>query len=284
MPYTTTQDMLLHAQQHGYAVVGLAAYSLETMKILVETADRLGAPLMIQTTPRIVDHFGVEYIVSMVKIAASHVNIPVALHLDHGDTLQRVSLCLETGYSSIMIDGSRLPYEQNVALVQEAVYRAHACGVAVEAELGRIGGVEDDVRVEDYEKMLTDPDTVSDFVMRTHIDSLAIAMGTAHGMYRATPRLNLSLLKRVTEVTSIPIVLHGASGVPDDSVQAAIAIGIAKVNIATELKIAYAGALRDFLQRYPDETDVRKYLRPALDAYVDVVEHKLKVAGAVGRY
>ncbi len=284
MPYTTTQDMLLHAQQHRYAVVGLAAYNLEMVKTLVATADKWGAPLMIQTTPRIMDHFGVEYIVSIVKIAASHVNIPVALHLDHGDTLERVSLCLETGYSSIMIDGSSLPYAQNVALVTEAVRRAHAFGVAVEAELGRIGGVEDDVRVEDHKKMFTDPDTVADFVERTQIDSLAIAMGTAHGMYRDTPNLNLSLLKRVTDVINVPIVLHGASGVPDEMVQAAIAGGIAKVNIATELKIAYADAMRDYLLKHPGESDTRKYLRLALDAYAEVVTHKLKVAGAVGRY
>lgn len=284
MPYTTTQDMLFHARDNGYAVVGLAAYNLETVKTLITTASRLGAPLMIQTTPRTMDHFGVEYIVSIVKIAASHVSTPVALHLDHGDTLTRVELCLQHGYSSIMIDGSHLPYKENVILVKEAVNMAHAVGIAVEAELGRVGGVEDDITVQEYEQMFTNPDTVADFVESTGLDSLAIAMGTAHGMYHRTPELNLNLLAKVRQLTDVPIVLHGASGVPDEAVQQAIVGGIAKVNIATELKIAYAQALREFMVAHPDETDSRKYLSPALQAYENVVVHKLQIAGAVNQY
>lgn len=283
MPLVTSRDMLAKAQQGGYAVVGFAAYNLETVRTLVETADMLKAPLMIQTTPGTIDNAGIEYLSALVRVAAEKASIPIALHLDHGDSLDRVRLCLEHGYTSIMIDGSHLPYEENVALVSEAVKMAHAKGVPVEAELGQIGGVEDDLQVDEKNAGYTDPDQAADFVERTGLDSLAVAIGTAHGLYIHEPKLDVERLSAIRQRVSVPLVLHGASGVPDELVRETVRRGIAKINIATELKHPFAHSLRDYFQEHPGETDPRKYFKPAQKAYAAVVEEKIRLAHADGK-
>ena len=283
MPLVTTQDMFRKAQQDGYAIVGLAAYNLETVKTLVETAETLKSPVMIQTTPGTIDNAGIEYLSALVKITTEKASIPVALHLDHGTSLELVKLCLEHGYTSIMIDGSALAYEENVALVREAVKLAHAKGVPVEAELGRIGGAEDDLAVAEANAGYTDPDMAVDFVTRTGLDSLAIAIGTAHGLYKGTPKLDLKRLSQIREKVSVPLVLHGASGVPDELVRETIQLGIAKINIATELKITFAQALRQFLSEHPNESDPRKYFKVAQHAYATVVKEKIQLVGSLQR-
>jgi tagatose 1,6-diphosphate aldolase GatY/KbaY len=263
--------------------VGFAAYNLETVRTLVETADMLKAPLMIQTTPGTIDNAGIEYLSALVRVAAEKASIPIALHLDHGDSLDRVRLCLEHGYTSIMIDGSHLPYEENVALVSEAVKMAHAKGVPVEAELGQIGGVEDDLQVDEKNAGYTDPDQAADFVERTGLDSLAVAIGTAHGLYIHEPKLDVERLSAIRQRVSVPLVLHGASGVPDELVRETVRRGIAKINIATELKHPFAHSLRDYFQEHPGETDPRKYFKPAQKAYAAVVEEKIRLAQADGK-
>lgn len=284
MPLVTTQEMLRNSQNEGYAVVGFAAYNLETVKTLVHTADKLGAPLMIQTTPGTIDNAGIEYLAAIVRIAAEKASIPVALHLDHGESLERVKQCLDNGYTSIMIDGSSLPYEENIKLVQEAVQLAHAKGVPVEAELGQIGGVEDDLSVDEADARYTDPDLAADFVERTGLDSLAIAIGTAHGLYKGEPKLDINRLAEIRKKVSVPLILHGASGVPDHTILQTIQNGIAKINIATELKIPFANGLRQFFIDHPNESDPRKYFKPAQQAYASVVEEKIRLAGADRRY
>lgn len=284
MPLVTTTEMFRRAQQEGYAVVGFAAYNLETIQTVVETAEHLQAPLMIQTTPATIENAGIEYLTAIVGIAAKNANIPVALHLDHGDKLERVRLCLEYGYTSVMIDGSHLPFEENIELVRAAVDLAHKQGVPVEAELGQVGGVEDDLSVDESQARYTDPHLAAEFVNRTGIDSLAIAIGTAHGMYKGEPKLDFDRLSQIREQVSVPLVLHGASGVPDEMIREAIRRGITKVNIATELKIPFANALRTFLRDNPKEADPRKYFKPARQAYAMVVTEKILLAGANGRY
>jgi tagatose 1,6-diphosphate aldolase GatY/KbaY len=280
----TTQELLQRAQREAYAVVGFAVYNLETLQVTVETAERLRAPLILQTTPSTVETAGIEYLSVLAKVAADKASIPIALHLDHGDTLERVRLCLEHGYTSVMIDGSALPYEENVKLVREAVTLAHSRGVPVEAELGRVRGVEDNSADGSAEKWYTDPDLARDFVERTGVDSLAVAIGTAHGLYKREPKLDLPRLSAIRSLVSVPLVLHGASGVPDSAIREAIRLGIAKINIATEVKIPFAAALREFLSAHPTEYDPRKYFRPAKEAYAAVVEEKIRLAGADGRY
>lgn len=279
----TTREMLERAQREGYAVVGFAVYNLETVRSAVETAERLRAPLILQTTPSTIDTVGLEYLVALAKVAAERVTVPVALHLDHGDTLERVRLCLEHGYTSIMIDGSALPYEDNVALVREATELAHKYDVPVEAELGWVGRAEE-LADEASDIGLTDPDMARDFVERTGVDSLAVAIGTAHGVYKREPKLDLVRLAAIRAKVSVPLVLHGASGVPDATLQKAIQLGIAKMNIATELKVPFATTLREYLTKHPEEYDPRKYFRPAQEAYAAVVQEKIRLAGAHGRY
>lgn len=284
MGLVSTHEMFAHAMRNGYAVVGFAAYNLETLQTVVQTAERLGAPLMIQTTPSTIQSAGVAYISAIVQLAAKRARIPVALHLDHGATLEQVSECVDNGYSSVMIDGSHLGFEENVALVREAVLIAHARGVSVEAELGQVGGVEDDLEVDVAQARYTDPALAREFVERTGIDSLAVAIGTAHGVYRGEPKLDLLRLAEIRRRVEIPLVLHGASGVPDLLIREAIRAGITKINIATELKIPFAEALRTYLIEHPAEADPRKYFMPAREAYARVVEAKIELAGAKGRY
>lgn len=284
MPYTTTKEMLSDAYSKGYAVVGFSVYTLETVKELVHTANRLRAPLIIQTTPKTIDSFGIEYLTSIVRIAANSVDTPVALHLDHGNSFDLAMKCLEHGYTSIMIDGSHLPFQENIDLVRKVVERAHKSGVPVEAELGRIGGVEDELRVDEEDAGYTAPDSALEFVEKTGIDSLAISIGTAHGMYHRPPKLNFELLKTIRSMVNIPLVLHGASGIPDQDLQRSVHNGISKINIATELKWEFATALRTYMANHPKENDPRNYLAPALSAYSKVVEHKILLANARNRF
>jgi len=284
MSLVSSLEMLTHARQEEYAVVGFAAYNLETVKAAIDMAETLRAPILIQTTPSTLAHAGIEYIASMVKIRAEEATIPVALHLDHGNSLELVKQCIFHGFTSVMIDGSELPYEDNVRLTKSVVDIAHRAGVVVEAELGRIGGVEDDMTVEEEAARHADFTLVENFVERTGIDSFAPAIGTAHGMYQSIPSLDLPLLTSIGRVIQIPIVLHGASGLPDSLVRESIKKGIAKMNIATELKVQFARALRNYLIEHPDEFDIRKYIGEAITAYKTVVEQKIRLAGADGKY
>lgn len=279
MGLTSSLEMVRSAQAQGYAVAGFAAYNLETIKALMQTADDLHAPILMQTTGSTIDHAGLQYLAKLARLVAEDVGVPVALHLDHGESLGRVRACLSAGYTSIMVDGSHLGYEENVAFVREAVALAHAQGVPVEAELGRIGGVEDDLHVAAHDAGLTDPDQAREFVDRTGCDFLAPAIGTAHGMYHGVPHLDFERLQAIRERVSVPLVLHGASGLPDALVRQAIGNGVAKVNIASELKQAFGNALRAYLVEHPDENDPRRYFLPAVAAYQAVVRQKIQMAG-----
>lgn len=284
MPLVTTKAMYRQAMNDGYAVAGFAAYNLETIRALVETADALRAPVIVQTTPSNIDNMGIEYLVAIVKLAASRARVPVALHLDHGDSLERVEFCVKHGFTSVMIDGSALPYEENVSLSKAAVQTAHAYGAVVEAELGHVGGVEEELLPEVQDVLYTDPAVAKEFVHATGVDSLAVAIGTAHGVYRGDPKLDFNRLTAIRSAVPVPLVLHGASGVPDDSIRECIRRGITKINIATELKLPYAAALREFLLNNPDEFDPRKYFKPGRHAYEEVVRQKIEMVGADGRY
>ncbi len=283
MGLVSSQGLLSQAQREGYAVAGFAAYNLETVRTLLETADALKAPVLVQTTGGTIDYVGLPYLAAIVGMVAQTVSIPVALHLDHGDSLDRVRDALSHGYTSIMVDGSKMAYEDNVAFVRAAVGMAHARGVPVEAELGRIGGVEDELQVADAEATLIDPDQAADFVARTGCDFLAPAIGTAHGMYRGVPHLDFDRLDQVREKVSVPLVLHGGSGLPDKLVVSAVKHGMAKINIASELKEAYGEALRAHLIAHPAENDPRRYFLPAAAAYRAVVEAKIRLAGAANK-
>lgn len=280
MPLDTSAKWLQKARGNGYALAGFAAYNMETVQAVVEVAEELGAPVLIQTTPATIRNAGISYLTSLIKVAAEQSRVPVILHLDHGDTLEQVIECLRYGYTSVMIDGSALSFEENIRVVSEVCRIAHSVDVSVEAELGRVGGVEDDLSVADAEATYTDPEIVSEFVVRTGVDSLAVAIGTAHGVYKGRPHLELERLASIASKTPVPLVLHGASGVPDEDVVRAIQFGISKFNIATELKIPFAAALRDYFIENPNGYDPRRFLPMAKEAYKSVVREKILLSGS----
>jgi len=272
-----TKEMLALAQKEGYAVPAFNIHNLETLQVVVEVAAKLGSPVIIAGTPSTFSYGGRDYLQALASVAAKKYNVPIALHLDHHESFNQIKESIDLGTKSVMIDASHLPYEENIDLVKEVVTYAHARGVTVEAELGRLGGQEDDLIVDDADAFYTDPDAAKDYVERTGVDSLAIAIGTAHGLYKAEPKLDIERLKKIRKVVDVPLVLHGASGVSEKAIRECIKEGICKVNIATELKIPFSNALRDYLIQHPEANDPRAYMVPAKAAMAKVVEGKIKM-------
>lgn len=275
-------NFIKKAQKKGVAVASFNIHNMETIQAVVEGAAEERAPVIIQTTPGTLKHAGIPYISACVKAASEIYNIPIALHVDHCSSYQTIIQCIRYGYTSVMVDGAELPYEENVALVKKVVETAHYAGVAVEGEIGRIGGTEDDMTVDEREATLTVPREAKDFVDATGIDTLAVAIGTAHGVYKGEPKLDFERLSAVKELVLLPIVLHGASGVPDDSVKEAVKRGICKVNIATELKLPMAAAIQECFKNNPKENDPRKYMGAAKEAVKEVVRQKIRLCGTSG--
>lgn len=278
MPLVTAKSVLQKARDNGYAVPAFAAYTLESLRAVIETAEELKSPVIIQTTESTLKFTGLSYFADAVQSVATRASIPVVLHLDHGGSVDLVVQCIRAGYTSVMIDASDLPFEQNIQMVRQVVEIAHAVDVSVEAELGHIAGVEDDLSSK-YESF-TDPAAVEEFVRQTGIDSIAVSIGSSHGMYKVTPSLDLDRLSLISDRVHIPIVLHGASGIPQDLVKAAIHRGINKVNIATELKSAMALALRDFFTTNPNQIDPRVYLNAVKDSVRLKVADIIKMVGS----
>lgn len=245
---------------------------------VISAAEEMNAPVIMQTTPSTVSYAGLDYFLANVKVAASRANVPVAIHLDHGSSFELASQAFRTGYTSIMIDGSHGDFESNVKLSKSVVDMCKSSGIAVEAELGKVGGKEDDLDGGDGD-IYTDPLEAKEFVERTGVDSLAIAIGTAHGMYKGEPKLDLDRLSAIREVVSVPLVLHGGSGIPDSKVQEAIRRGICKVNYATELRIAYTDGIKKYLSENPDAIDPKKYNKAGFDEVKKFVKEKMRVCG-----
>ena len=219
----------------------------------------------------------------MVRAAAQKSSIPVCLHLDHGTDFDQVMRCIRAGFSSVMIDASAYPLKENIRRTKEVVAVARAVGVSVEAELGRIAGTEEQIDVSEREAFLTDPEEASIFVRETGIDALAVAIGTAHGPYRGEPKLDLRRLEAIKSSINIPIVLHGASGVPAETIRAAVERGVSKINIDTELRQTFTARMRQILASEPDEYDPRKILGPAREALQRAVEEKMILFGSAGK-
>lgn len=279
-----TKEMLLKAQKEGYAVPAFNVHNLETIQVIVEAASELRSPVILAGTPSTFSYGGRDYIQAIVETAASRYDIPIALHLDHHETLEDIKASVELGTKSVMIDASHFAFEENIKIVKEVVDYAHAHGATVEAELGRLGGQEDDLVVDEADSFYTDPASAKEFVERTGIDSLAVAIGTAHGLYKSEPKLDFDRLAEIQKVVDIPLVLHGASGISLEDVRRAIELGCCKVNIATELKIPFSGAVRSYLVENPDANDPRKYMAPGKEAMRQVVIEKIKMCKSEGRY
>lgn len=277
------QQLLGEAQAGAYAIGAFNVHTMEVAQAIVTAAEAEKSPVILQINQGTIKYAGVQYIAAIAKTAQELVSVPVIVHLDHGTTYDVMVECIRYGFDSIMIDASKLPYQENIAMVRKVVEMAHAAGVAVEAELGKVGGTEDDIVVSAEEAGLTDPAEAERFVEATGVDSLAVAIGTAHGVYHGEPHLDFERLTEIKKRVSIPLVLHGASGVPDAAVKEAISRGICKVNISTELKQPFAATLRKIAQDNPSEIDPRKLLGPTREAMAEVVKAKMRICGCAGR-
>lgn len=275
--------LLEKAEAGNYGVGAFNCNNMEIVQAIIAAAEAENSPVIMQASQGAIKYAGLDYITAIARIAAESSNVPVALHLDHGTSFEQVTQCIRAGFSSVMIDGSKLPLEENIALTKRVIEMARAVGVSVEAELGKIGGTEDDITVSEQEALFTDPEEAELFVRETGIDALAVAIGTAHGRYKGVPKLALDLLKRIKAKVNIPIVLHGSSGVPDDAIISAIALGVRKVNIDTNIREAFCQAVRDKLAADLNEIDPRQILTPARAAATEIIREKIRVFGSSGK-
>ena len=300
MALITSKEMMLKAYKEKYAIGAFNVNNMEIIQGIMEAALQEKSPLILQVSAGARRYARPVYLVKLVEAAMLDTGLDVVLHLDHGEDFDICKACVDDGFSSVMIDASKLPFEENIAQTKRVVEYAHAKGVVVEAELGTLAGVEDNVSVAEKDALFTDPDQASEFIERTGIDSLAIAIGTSHGAYKfkGEPKLDFDRLKKITElVPGFPIVLHGASsvpkelvdkcnryggdipgarGVPEEMLAKAATMGVAKINIDTDLRLSMTAAIRQVQAEQPAVFDPRVYLKPAREAIKDIVAHKMK--------
>ncbi|MGQ9718461.1 MAG: class II fructose-1,6-bisphosphate aldolase [Nitrososphaerales archaeon] len=301
----TNRDLLLPAMQQAYAVGAFNISNLESLLAITEAAVEEKSPVIVAVSPSSMRYAGLAYLEKMVKTVAESAPVPLSLHLDHGKDVETVLKCLEAGFTSVMIDGSSLKFEENIALTKHVVDLANPKKVSVEAELGKITGIEKST-AEEKEAILTDPNMAKEFVERTGADSLAVAIGTSHGAYKfkGEPKLDFERLKLIREKVAVPLVLHGASsvpswiiekaikygaeltgakGIPEEHIRRAISLGISKVNIDTDLRLAFTATVREFLTNSPQEFDPREILGSAKQAMREVVKDKMRLFGSSGK-
>lgn len=285
MGLVSVAHLLKKAEAEKYAVGAFNANNMEIVQGIIAAAEETRSPVILQASQGAIKYAGIEYIAGMVKIAAETASIPVALHLDHGNSFEQNMRCIRYGFSSIMYDGSALPLEENIRMVNKVIEVAHAVGVSVEGELGKIGGTEDDISVAEKDAMYTVPKEAQYFVEQTKVDLLAVAIGTAHGPYKGgSPRLDLNRLSEIRAlVPNTPIVLHGASGVSDESIKECIARGIRKINIDTDLRQAFVWKMREIMEEKPKEIDPRKIFAPAREALKEIAMTKMRLFGCAGK-
>lgn len=300
MALMNSRDILKHAYEGNYAIGAFNVNNMEIIQGIVSAAQKEESALILQVSAGARKYASPIYLRKLVEAAIEETNLPIVLHLDHGDSFELCKSCIDDGFSSVMIDGSALPFEENIALAKRVVEYAHERNVTVEAELGKLAGVEDDVNVSAEDATYTNPDQAVEFVERTGIDSLAIAIGTSHGAYKfaGEPKLDFARLEKITNMLpNFPLVLHGASsvipkyldmcnqygaqipgakGVPEDMLNRASKFGVCKINVDTDLRMAMTAAIRKVLVESPKEFDPRKYLGPGRDAIEEIVRHKIR--------
>ncbi len=279
----TLKEMLEEARKGSYAVGAFNTNNMEIVQAIVESAQEERAPVILQASQGALKYAGIQYIVALVKAAAAGSTVPLALHLDHGTSFEQAMLCIRHGFSSVMFDGSKMPLEENIAMTNRVGEVARAVGVSLEGELGRIGGTEDDITVEDKDALFTNPQEAATFVKETEVDALAVAIGTAHGPYKGEPRLDFDRLKEIRDKVDTPLVLHGASGVPDESIQRAIELGVGKINIDTDIRQAFTRGVSRALQETPGGYDPRKILGPAKEEMKAIIKEKMRLFGSSGK-
>jgi fructose-bisphosphate aldolase class II len=308
MPLVTSKEMFQKAYEGGYAVGAFNVNNMEIIQGIVEAGKEENAPLILQVSAGARKYAKPVYLRKLVEAAIEDTGLPIVLHLDHGENFEICKVCVDDGFTSVMIDGSKHPFEENIAITKQVVEYAHERGVVVEAELGKLAGIEDNVKVTEREATFTDPDQAVEFVERTGVDSLAVAIGTSHGAYKfkGEPKLDFERLEKITKMLpGFPLVLHGAStvlpefvescnkyggsipgakGVPEEMLKKAAGMGVCKINIDTDLRLAMTASVRKYLAENPSEFDPRKYLGAGRDAIKEMVRHKIKnVLGCNGK-
>ncbi len=306
MGIKTNRELLTHAKKEGYAIGAFNINNMEILQAIISAAEAEKSPVIIAVSEGAIQYAGLRYIVSMVRTASEEVSIPLSLHLDHGKDLEIIRKVMEGGFTSVMIDGSHLDFKENISITKKVVEMAKERGISVEGELGRLKGIEEKVAVSEREAFLTDPGEAEEFVEKTGVDALAVAIGTSHGAYKfkGEPKLDFDRLEAIAKRLEIPLVLHGASGVPqqvlekaerfgaklpgakgipDEAIQKAIALGICKINIDTDLRLSFIGAIREILMTKPEEFDPRKILGPGREAIRQTVQAKMRLFGSSGK-
>lgn len=278
----TAKEMLQKAREGKYAIGAFNVENMEMVMAVLAAAEAKNSPVIMQTTPGTIKYAGVDYYYANVAAAAKRSSVPVVMHLDHGDSFQRAMAAYRAGYTSIMIDGSKLPFEENIDLTKRVVDACHPGDVYVEGELGKVGGKEDDLEGDD-DNPYTDPEEAKIFVEKTGVDYLAIGVGTAHGVYKGIPKVNTDLIATIHDMVDVPLVLHGTSGVPDEQVITAVKNGICKVNYATDLRIAFTRGVKEFMAEHPEAFDPKKYSKQGMVEVQKYVEQKIEVCGSVGK-
>lgn len=310
MPLVTSTEMFQKAYEGGYAIGAFNVNNMEIIQGITEAAAEVNAPLILQVSAGARKYANSTYLMKLVEAAVIETGLPICLHLDHGADFEVCKSCIDGGFTSVMIDGSKMPFEENIALTKQVVEYAHAHGVVVEGELGKLAGIEDDVNVSAADASYTRPEEVEEFVTRTGVDSLAIAIGTSHGAYKfkpgQKPQLKFDILEEVGKrLPNFPIVLHGASsvipeyvqminenggampdaiGIPEDMLRKAASMAVCKINIDSDLRLAMTGTIRKYMAEHPDHFDPRQYLKPARANIHELVKHKLiNVLGCDGK-
>ncbi|MEZ5360080.1 MAG: class II fructose-1,6-bisphosphate aldolase [Candidatus Zixiibacteriota bacterium] len=306
MPLASLIDMYKKANKEYYAIPQFNVNNLEFIQAALEVAEELKAPIILAASTSAIKYAGMNYLMGMVKAGCAEVSVPVAMHLDHGETLDDAKKCINAGFTSVMIDASKHPLEENIRITREVSDLAHPKGICVEAELGRLGGIEDEVVVDEKDAFLTDPKEADKFVKESGCDALAVAVGTSHGAYKFkhTPELAMNRITEIKDITKIALVLHGASGVPkelldlgakygaqlpgamgvpDEAYKDAVKRGINKINIDTDLRLAFMAYIRQFLAENPSQFDPRKILKPAKEAVKEQMRNKIHLFGCEGK-
>jgi len=310
MPLVTSKEMFKKAYEGGYAIGAFNVNNMEIIQGITEAAQEVNAPLILQVSAGARKYAKHVYLMKLIEAAIEDTGLPICVHLDHGDSFELCKSCIDGGFTSVMIDGSHLPFEENIKLTKQVVDYAHAHGVVVEGELGRLAGIEVAVNVSEKDAAYTDPDQVEEFVSKTGVDSLAIAIGTSHGAYKfkpgQKPQLRFDILEEVSKrLPGFPIVLHGASsvmpeyveminknggkmpdaiGIPESMLRQAASMAVCKINIDSDLRLAMTGTIRQYFAEHPDHFDPRQYLKPARENIKQLVKHKLvEVLGCAGK-
>lgn len=281
--FVTMKEQLVEAEKGKYAVGMFNVLNIEMLSALLAAAEAKRSPVIVGTSEGMAKYIGLDNIAALVKVAAAKTDIPISLHLDHGSDLDLLKAAIASGYSSVMIDGSKHPFEENIKITKEVIAFARPKGITVEGELGRIGGAEDNISASESEALMTLPGEAQRFAKETEVDCLAVSIGNAHGLYRGVPKLDFNRLSEIKSRVVQPLVLHGASGIPAEAVKEAIGIGIRKVNIATDLQVAFIGKVREILAADDKVYDPRKIFTPAKAAIQAVAEEKMETFGSVGR-